>query len=96
MDNQVIHNPEKKRFEWNQDGLTSMVEYVMGNNLMVFSHTEVPPALEGQGIAAKMAKFALDYARDQQLRILPLCPYIKAYIERHPEYKPLIGTNGHE
>lgn len=96
MDNQVLHHPERNRFEWNQDGLTAVAEYVMRDHVMVFTHTKVPKELEGRGIAARLAKFALDYARDHQLHILPLCPYIKVYVERHPEYKPMVKTKQEE
>lgn len=90
MEQQLIHNPEKSRFEWQQDGLLSVVEYRMKNDVMVFTHTEVPSALEGKGIAARLAKYALEYARENKLHILPLCAYIKLYVERHPEYQSMI------
>lgn len=90
MENEVIHNQEKNRFEWHQDGLLSVVEYRWLDGIMAFTHTEVPAPLEGKGIAARMAKTALDYARDNKLLIAPYCPYIKAYIERHPEYKSMV------
>ena len=51
---------------------------------------EVPRALEGRGIASKMAKFVLDEAQAQQLSIVPLCPFVRGYIEKHPEYQPLV------
>lgn len=92
MENEVIHNQDKHRFEWHQDGLLSVVEYRWRDGIMAFTHTEVPPALEGQGIAAKLAKTALDYARDNEILVMPYCPYIKVYLERHPEYKSLVRT----
>ena len=87
---EVKHNKEKHRFELEQNGLLSVVEYKMKGDVMAFLHTEVPEELEGKGIAARMAKFALEYAREKEIQIIPYCAYIKAYIERHPEYKVLI------
>ena len=58
---------------------------------MVIEHTEVPVELEGRGIAGRIVKTALDHARSQNLVVLPLCPYAKAYIGRHPEYRDLLA-----
>lgn len=68
----------------------AIVEYFMRDGEMVFTHTEVPEALEGKGIASRLAKFALEYAREHNLHIAPLCPFVKTYVERHPEYKTMI------
>lgn len=83
---EVVHNPEKKRFEIQIGDQISMVKYVMGSKEIIFTHTEVPEAFEGRGIAGKMAKAAIEYAKEHGLRIRPMCPYIAEYIKRHPEY----------
>jgi uncharacterized protein len=58
-----------------------------GNNI-VFTHTEVPPAFEGQGVGNKLAKYVLDYAVEHGHQIQPLCPFINAYVRKHKdEYK---------
>ncbi|GIK65545.1 MAG: N-acetyltransferase [Chloroflexota bacterium] len=86
---EVVNNEQAKRFEVKLGDDVAKVEYQLTGNIITFTHTEVPPAYEGRGIAGKMAKVALEYAKDHNLRVLPLCPYIKAYILRHPEYKSI-------
>ncbi len=58
--------------------------------MIVFTHTEVPEALEGHGIAAKLAHTALEHARAQRLTVVPLCPFVASYIRRHAEYQGLV------
>jgi predicted GNAT family acetyltransferase len=84
---EVKHNPEAKRFEVQLGEQLAMVEYMIAGNNMIFTHTEVPREYEGQGIANRMVKFALDYAVNAGRKIQPLCPIVKLYVERHPEYQ---------
>jgi hypothetical protein len=86
---EVIHNPAASRFEVQLDGEIAMVEYMLHGSNISFTHTEVPPAHEGKGIANQMAQTALNYARDHQLRVNAVCPFIKLYIQRHPEYQSI-------
>lgn len=86
----VINNTEASRFETVVEGKTAVVEYMDRGKMIVFTHTEVPKGLEGQGIASAMAKAALDFARETSKVVMPLCPYIAAYIRRHPEYADLV------
>lgn len=88
---EVIHNTERKRFEIQINGHQGVVEYMLAGNRIIFSHTEVDVALEGQGIASLLAKTALEYAQAHQLEVMPLCPYIAAYMRRHPEYQVLLA-----
>jgi hypothetical protein len=90
-DMHIINNPHEHRFETSVDGHLAYVEYRLSDGVITLTHTEVAPALEGKGIAGKVAAYALDYARDHQLKVVPSCPYIASYIKRHPEYEPLIG-----
>jgi hypothetical protein len=90
---EVIHNTAEKRFEIALGDDIAMIEYMLHGNNITFTHTEVPPAFEGMGIASKIARVALDYARDNEMRVNPLCPFVKLYIERHPEYKPMVWGN---
>jgi len=85
----IQHNTEKRRFETTVDGHTAFVEYNLFNNGINYTHTEVPQALEGQGIAKALARHVLDYARENKLKVMPLCPFIKGYIDRHPEYQDI-------
>lgn len=86
----VVHNVEKSRFEIDLEGDLAVAEYIARGPLIIFTHTEVPEKLEGTGVGGQLASGALDYAREQQLRVVPLCPFIKAYIDRHPEYRDLV------
>lgn len=86
----VIHNEGKHRFEITIDGHTGFVQYARAANRIDFLHTEVAKELGGRGLGGQLAKAALEYARDAHLQVVASCPYIKTYIERHPEYEPLL------
>lgn len=88
--NQVINNERAGRFELNLDGELAVSAYHRRNGTIVFTHTEVPPAFEGKGIGNALARAALDYARSEGLRVVPRCPFIAAFIRRHPEYQDLV------
>lgn len=87
---EVIHNPEQNRFELEQEGLLCVLEYRLMDGVMVFTHTEVPAALGGRGLGSRLARAGLDYARQQGLKVRPLCSFIAAYIQKHPEYQDLL------
>lgn len=86
----VTHNPEKKRFEAMVDEHLGVVEYMMTGNTIIFTHTEVPSEIGGQGVAGAIAKTALDHAREHKFDVMPLCPYVAGYMRRHPEYQDLL------
>ncbi len=86
----VRNNLEKSRYEVEIDGQLARIEYRDAGGQRYYTHTEVPEALEGRGIASKMAKAVLDEAREQGLSIVPHCPFMRAYIQRHPEYQSLV------
>lgn len=92
QENTVRNNTADRRFELMIDGKLSMIEYLMAdqNTAIVFAHTEVPEELEGRGIASRLAKAALEFAKSKELAVIPLCPFVKSYIQRHPEYQPLV------
>jgi predicted GNAT family acetyltransferase len=71
------------------DGHLAMVEYMEAGNNIIFNHTEVPPEFEGRGIASQIAQTALDWARDNERRVQALCPFIKGYVDKHPEYQSI-------
>jgi predicted GNAT family acetyltransferase len=89
----VTHNAEAKRFELLIDGLRALLTYRRFPGSIVFDHTEVPKPLEGKGLAAKLARFALDFARANHLRVVPLCPYVSSFIRKHPEYEDLVSSD---
>lgn len=86
----VIHNPDAERFEFQKDGHLAVLEYHLSDGKIVFTHTGVPEALGGQGIGALLARSGLDYAQTRSLAVEPLCLFIAAYIQKHPEYKSLV------
>lgn len=88
----VIDNPEHSRYETTLDGEQAVLEYRrMGATLIALIHTGVPAAMEGHGVAAALAQAALDAARTGSLEVLPFCPYVAAFIRRHPEYQDLVS-----
>jgi predicted GNAT family acetyltransferase len=86
----VIHNTSENRFEISMDGALAVLEYTLEGEKIIFTHTGVPMALEGQGMASRLARFALDFARAQRLKVEPLCSFIAGYIHKHPEYADLL------
>lgn len=88
----VTNNPDEKRYEARVDSeLAGFAEYQLTDQLIVFTHTEVDPAFEGKGVGGALARFALDDVREQGSRkVMPLCPFIKAWIGKHPDYIPLV------
>ncbi len=90
-DTLVSHRPEASRFEVDVPGGPALCVYRRQVDVLLLTHTEVPPALEGRGIAAALVKAALDWARAEGLRVRPLCSYVVTYMRRHPETQDLLG-----
>jgi predicted GNAT family acetyltransferase len=86
----VVHNTAAKRFEISLDGRIAFSKYLLVGEKIIIEHTEVPIALEGKGIASLIVRTALDYARAQKLKVMPLCPFTAGFIHRHPEYQDLV------
>jgi predicted GNAT family acetyltransferase len=78
------------RFELERDGKTAYLEYSLGAGVLVLSHTEIPKELRGQGVSAVLAKSALEYARQNNLRVDVVCDSVAQYIKTHPEYSDLV------
>jgi uncharacterized protein len=91
---EVNHNQAARRFEVEVGGSRALLEYERVGDRVVFLHTEVPAALEGRGIGSALARAALDDARAQGLAAVPRCSFVRGYIERHPEYRPLVDAAG--
>lgn len=89
---QVSHNQDASRYEAHLGGtVAGFAEYQLAKELIVFTHTEVDPVHEGKGVGSALARFALDDVRaDGTRRVLPLCPFIKAWIGRNPGYADLV------
>jgi len=89
----VTNNEEAQRFEAQVDGLRALLTYRRFPDRIVFNHIEVPPPVESKGLAAKLARTALDFARANHFRVVPLCPYVAAFIRRHAEYQDLVSAD---
>ena len=89
MSNKVRDNTALHRFELDADGHVAFSNYKRGDGLLTILHTEVPKALEGHGIGSSLIRGVLDAARAEGLKVKPVCPFAKAYVDRHPEYADL-------
>lgn len=85
----VRHNEPARRFEAEVDGSLALAAYRRDGDLLLMTHTEVPPAAQGRGVAAALVQAALDWARAEGLRVRPLCSYVAAYLRRHPQTQDL-------
>lgn len=86
----VTNNEQQSRYELEVDGGTAVLQYMERDGALYLTHTEVPPELEGQGIGGRIVKHALDDARGRGMKVAPWCPFVRAYVDRHPEYKELV------
>jgi predicted GNAT family acetyltransferase len=87
----IRDNPERHRFEAELgDGSFAIAEYTLPKGKIMFTHTEVPPAHEGQGIGSALIRFGLAAARERGLQVIPICPFFAAYIKRHEEVQDLL------
>lgn len=86
---QVTHNPAENRFETWIDNNLSKLDYIQDGKNFVITHVGVHPDLRGQGVAGKIVEVGLEYAKENSLRVVPMCSYAAAYIRRHPEYAEL-------
>jgi uncharacterized protein len=88
---QVQHKLEASRFETTVDGHVCICQYRLFGRVMMLTHTGVPQALRGRGIAAALVQAALDHARAKQLKVRPDCSYAETYMQRHPETLDLLN-----
>ena len=87
----VTDAPERKRFEVTVGGeLAGFLVYRSREGLLALIHTEVEDRFEGHGLGGRLARFALDKARAEDLAVLPFCPFVNAWMKRHPEYVDLV------
>ena len=89
----VRRNDAARRYELELDGrVAGFIDYREQGDALCLVHTEVEPAYEGQGLAAKLARGALDDARASGRKVVPTCSYVARYIERHPDYAELVTS----
>lgn len=87
----VRDNPAENRFEMDTSAGLALINYRRHNGIVTMTHAEVPPALNGQGLGSQLAKGALDLVNARGEKVIPLCPFIVAYIKRHKEYLSLVS-----
>jgi len=85
----IQHDTVGGRFFAVVDGFQCVVDYELAGARMSVNHTRVPTQLEGRGIAAALVKQTLEWAKTQDLQVVPVCSYVSAYLQRHPEYQSL-------
>jgi uncharacterized protein len=88
----VRHEPAARRFVIDVDGATAFITYrELEGRILDFDHTFVPVALRGGGIASQLTAHALEYAREHGHKIVPSCPFVAAYVDRHPANRDLLA-----
>ncbi|MFC0385475.1 GNAT family N-acetyltransferase [Muricoccus vinaceus] len=91
MAGEVTDNRELEQFELATGGGTALIAYRREGGRITLVHTEVPDALEGQGIGSRLVRGALDMIRAEGLRVVPRCSFVAAYMNRHPETQDLLA-----
>ena len=86
----IVHNQAAKRFETSIDGQTGYISYQERADKLVYDHTIVPQQLGGRGVGSALVKHALNYAREQNKKVIPQCSFVASYISKHPEYQDLV------
>ncbi len=93
-DTSVKDNAHKHRFELDYAGKVAIVEYqLLDDETLALTHTEVDPSQEGQGVGSHLLKSTLEYVDRNNLKIVPLCPFVSVYIKRHPDWNRLVSTS---
>lgn len=84
-------NIEQGRFETVVEGQLCVLEFVLDGKVISMNHVGVPESVGGRGIAGVLTRHVLDHSRAEGWQVVPNCPYVKNWIERHPEYQELVG-----
>ena len=92
MSNEVVHNEEKQRYEIHVDGtFAGFTQAIEDGDVVTFPHTVVFDEFEGQGLASKLVSAALDDVRSRGKKIVPECPYVARFVEKHADYADLVA-----
>jgi predicted GNAT family acetyltransferase len=87
----VVDNRARERFELGADGHRAFAHYHREDGRIIFTHTLVPPELEGRGIGSRLIAAALAQVRAEGLKVVPQCPFVRAYIDKHSEERDLLA-----
>jgi predicted GNAT family acetyltransferase len=91
MTSTIRDNTALSRFEIDAEGVTAVANYRLSGDVMTITHTEVPPDARNRGIASRLIEGMLVEARSRGLKIVPLCSFVKTYVDRHPEVRNLLA-----
>lgn len=87
----VTHNTAARQFEAETPHGKAMLRYVQRGDVLDLAHTAVPAAEEGAGIGSALARAALEHARTKGQKVVPSCPFVRAFINKHPEFSDLVA-----
>ncbi len=91
---EILNNTEASRFELPfEDGSVAFLDYVLTDDHVVYTHTEVPPQHGGKGIGTQLAAFAMEYAQQNGLRVQIECSSVARYVSKHPEYQSIVDSS---
>ena len=88
----VKQDTEREIFYTEVDGIEAYVNYLIQDNTLNLVHTYTPPQLRGRGLASEVVKFAFEYAKQNNLKVIPTCSFIPVFVERNPQYNDLVAT----
>ena len=91
MSSGVRDNTALSRFELDVGGVTAFMNYRLAGGTIWLEHTETPPQARGRGIASQLTADVLEIARQRGLKIVPRCPFVRAYLARHPQFNDLLA-----
>lgn len=91
---EITNNSAENRFEVWIDGQLSKLDYIEDGNTIVMTHVGVHPEHRGGGVAGRITQVALEYAKQRNLRVIPMCSYVASYIRRNPQYIELTKNQG--
>ena len=89
---EIVNNRAHHRFELTVEGYLAATYYKIADGVITFIHTDVPAELGGKGVGLRLVKGALDQVRADGLKVIAQCPFVKAYIDKHPEYADLLKS----
>jgi uncharacterized protein len=94
MELQVTDNPEQEQYEIRADGeIAGFLQYHLRDGVIAFLHTETDRRFRGQGVAGRLIQSSLEAARDRHLAVLPYCPFVRRWLDEHPEYADLVPAD---
>jgi predicted GNAT family acetyltransferase len=86
----VVNNKAHHRYELAVDGHIAATYYQIADGVITFVHTEVPPELGGKGLGSRLIQGALDPVRADRVKVIAQCPFVKGWIDKHPDYADLL------